>query len=117
MERDSAAEGAVRSEVAYCELKEACRRAQAPAVFGVGGVLEVFLQVDVGARQLDETLVESGVPFLKPELFEDVVCLVVGLSVETEEEGLERGGRGTCAAWAQGLKQGGHPVFLVDFRG
>lgn len=60
---------------------------QSPAVFRMFRVLEIFLQMNEGAGGLDQAFekIVIGRIFLQPNLFQDVVRLVVLLLVPTLE--------------------------------
>jgi len=92
----------VGREVLRAEVEEADGGTQAAAVLWVERVEVLLLQVDEGAGDLDEAFVKKGVfvPALEPEVFEDVVGLVILAGVEAGEKagvvGIE-GGRGAGA--------------------
>src|SRR5436853_6858958 len=78
---------AERSEVFFRQLKQAHGRAQTPAVFRVGRVLEIFLKMDERARSLDQALKEIIVASvgIEPEMFQYIVRFVVTLIVPTSK--------------------------------
>jgi hypothetical protein len=92
-------------EVFRAELEEADGGAETAAVFGVERVEVLLLQVDEGAGDLDEAFVKERVSIaaLEPEMFEDIVRLVVLARIEAGEEAgvvrieRQRGARGELA--------------------
>ena len=104
--------GGEGGEVFCAELEEAGGGAEAGGVFGVAGVEVVLLQVDEGAGDLDEAFVEEGVAVVaaEPEVFEDIVGLVVLGGVEAGEVArvvrIERG----CGRSGEGADEGGDAV-------
>ena len=100
--------GGERREVFCAELEEARGGAEAGGVFGVVRVEVVLLQVDEGSGDLDEAFVEKrvGVAALEPEVFEDIVGLVVLGGVEAGEVAgvmrIERGDRAGVDATDEG---------------
>ena len=104
--------GGEGGEVFCAELEEARGGAEAGGVFGVAGVEVVLLQVDVGAGDLDEGFVEKGVAVVaaEPEVFEDIVGLVVLGGVEAGEvAGVVRIERGRGLG-GEGADEGGDAV-------
>src|SRR6266513_2309239 len=70
-------------QVLFRQLEEFYSRAQAPAVFCVRGVFEIFLQMDERARSLNQTfekIIIVGIA-IEPNLLQNVVRLVVTLFV------------------------------------
>ncbi|MEK0445540.1 MAG: hypothetical protein RLZZ399_861 [Verrucomicrobiota bacterium] len=76
-------------EAVVCECEEAAAGGESALVGGVMGEKGVFLEMDEGACDLDERLIEGAVwsTTAEPEVFEDVVCFVVLGGVEAGEKG------------------------------
>jgi len=47
-----------RAQISFRQLEKSHRRAQTPAMLGMGGVLEIFFKMDERARRLNQTLEE-----------------------------------------------------------
>lgn len=77
----------VRRQIFRGEGEESDRRAQARRVFWVLGMEKLLLQMNKSSRDLNEPFVEQVVFVARtePEIFEDIVCFVVLLRVETGE--------------------------------
>ncbi len=90
----------ITRQVFHAEAEEPRGGAEAPAILGMRGPEELFLEMDISARNLDEPLEKKVVfiPPAEPEMFEDIVRLVVALLVETGEE--------TPVAWVQPILSG-----------
>ena len=73
------------SQVRFREAEEANSRAEAAAVFRVGGMFELFLQMDKSAGGLNQAFeilrVVGSSHRLEPDLFEDIVRLIISLLV------------------------------------
>ncbi len=72
-----------RSEIFFRQFEQSHRRAQTPAMFGVGGMFEILLKMNERARGLNHSLkkiVVRGVG-IQPEVFQHVVGFVVALVV------------------------------------
>ncbi len=101
--------GVGREEVFEREPQEGSCGAQAPGMFWVAGVEEMFLEVDKCAGELNEAFERQAATVFQPEDFEDVVGLVVGLTIEKVEVEVEMGGAGLQPKvrslwWQQGLE-------------
>jgi hypothetical protein len=72
-----------RREILLRQFEESDRRAQAPAVFRMCRVFEIFLEMHEGARGLDQPFEEIIVVSLgvEPKMFEHIVSFVVALVV------------------------------------
>jgi hypothetical protein len=73
----------IRREVLFCQFKQPHRRFQAPPMFRMRRMLEIFLEMNKGARGLDESfekivVIRVGV---QPQLLEDIMRFVVTLLV------------------------------------
>ena len=77
------------SEIFRGKQEETTGRAQPPSMLRMRGMLVLELHVDEGAGQLDQPLVEavigSASSILEPEMLEDIMRLVVELSVKALE--------------------------------
>lgn len=80
--------GAEAFQVLHAEMEEPGGGAQAAAILRVPGTQELLLEMDKGPGDLDEALEEPVVLVvpLEPQVFEDVVRLIVTLLVEALEE-------------------------------
>jgi hypothetical protein len=75
-------------QVLFRELKQTSCRWQAPAVFGMLGVFEIFLQMNEGAGSLDQSLEKIVVRRVRvqPKLLQNIVRFVIALFVPTPKE-------------------------------
>ena len=99
-------------EVFCAERKKADGGTEAASVFGVRRVKVLLLQMDEGSGDLDEAFVEKGVGVAaaEPEVFEDIVGLIVLGGIEAGEVARVvrvEGGRG---AGAEAADEGGDAV-------
>lgn len=71
-------------DIANSDGEEACGGVETAAIGGVGRALELFFEVDKGAGNLDEALVECvfRAGFTQPEVFKHVVRFVIATGVE-----------------------------------
>lgn len=65
------------------QFEQSHRRPQTAAVFGVGGVFEIFLQMDKRPRRLDQSLEKVVVLSvgIQPEMLEHIMRFVVALLI------------------------------------
>ncbi len=100
----------VGREVLRAEAEEAHGWAEAASVLRVERVEVLFLQMDEGAGDLDQSFVEERVfvAAAEPEVFEDIVRLVVLAGIEAGEVArVVRIGGGSGAGWTD---EGGDAV-------
>ena len=82
----------VSGEIIRRELKEAGRRAGPSAVLWVSGPESLFLEMHESARDLDQPLKEAEIACLfigaslEPEIFQDIMGLIIKLLIEALEE-------------------------------
>ena len=76
-------------QIAFCQFEQSYGRSQAPFVFGVGWMLEIFLQVDKRAGGLDQSFKKTvvGRVTVEPKLLEHVVRFVVTLLIPATKIG------------------------------
>lgn len=77
------------AEIFFRQLEQSHRRPQAPPVFRVRRMLEIFLKMNERARSLDQSLEKTIVVALgvEPNLFQDIVGFVVTLLVPAPKIG------------------------------
>ena len=71
------------AKIFFCQFEQSRRRSQTSAVFRVGRVFEIFLQMDKRPRRLDQSLekiIVLGVG-VQPEMLEHVMRFVVALLI------------------------------------
>lgn len=77
----------VRLDIRHAEAEQPRRRAHAEAMFWMGWVQELLLQMHKSACDLDEALVKEAIFIraLQPEMFQHIVRFVVLARIEAGE--------------------------------